>query len=352
MDGKPLLYRDRLKMSMSSPKVSVLMSIYNGERYLREAVESILGQTFTDYEFVIVDDGSTDRTRDILNEYTAHDDRFVLIYNTTNLGLTKSLNKGLAIARGEYIARMDADDVSLPYRLARQVKFMDNHPAVGVVGSVIQYTDEAGKVSDSISVHDGSAGMLRWWLCFENPLRHPTVMMRRAVVNQVGGYNATIPLSQDYDLWQRMSDIAELANLPEVLLYRRKHHHSVSIQQAEVQLQNSITNSQRTMSRILGQEIPLRLVKQARYQELTSLYDGPVIATLIYRLAVACVSHPSLSDDEKQQIRREAGRRILRLFFPNRAHWRTWVLPLLAWRLDSGLVITAIRNGIRRRLRK
>ena len=106
---------------MHQPKVSVVMSAYNGERYLREAVESILNQTFNDFEFIIIDDGSTNSTGQILSSYAAQDPRIVLIRNRENIGLTKSLNKGLALARGEYIARMDADDVSLPNRFSEQV---------------------------------------------------------------------------------------------------------------------------------------------------------------------------------------------------------------------------------------
>ena len=125
------------------PKVSVVMSVYNGERHLREAVDSILNQTFGDLEFIIVDDGSRDRTWEILQSYD--DSRIVLLRNEQNIGLTKSLNRGLAATRGEYVARMDADDVSLPQRLERQVGFLDQHPEIGLVGCAFLQINEGGQ---------------------------------------------------------------------------------------------------------------------------------------------------------------------------------------------------------------
>ncbi len=133
-----------MSTSEKVPRVSVLMSVYNGERFLRDSVESILGQTFTDFEFLILDDGSTDSTCEILEEYANKDARIVLVRNDRNLGLTRSLNKGLRLVRGEYLARQDADDISLPKRLEMQVKFLDAHPEVGVVGSALEIIDENG----------------------------------------------------------------------------------------------------------------------------------------------------------------------------------------------------------------
>jgi len=118
---------------MKEPKVTVLMPVYNGEKYLNEAIDSILGQTFKDFKFLIINDGSTDGTADILKSYK--DSRIKVTNNEKNIGLTKSLNKGLKMAKSEYIARMDADDISLPTRLQKQVEFMDSHPKVGVCGT-------------------------------------------------------------------------------------------------------------------------------------------------------------------------------------------------------------------------
>ncbi|MCP8319033.1 MAG: glycosyltransferase, partial [Candidatus Methylarchaceae archaeon HK01B] len=131
---------------MKSPKITILMSVYNGEKYLREAIDSILNQTFKDFEFLIINDGSTDRTVEILRSY--HDSRIKIITNEKNMGLTKSLNKGLKIARSEYVARMDADDISYPRRLEVQYEYMKKNPDVGIVGSWNDVIDDKGNTID------------------------------------------------------------------------------------------------------------------------------------------------------------------------------------------------------------
>ena len=139
-------------MSMDSPKVSVIMSVYNGEKYLKEAINSILNQTFKDYEFIIVNDASTDKSIKILEEYAKKDNRIGLIHNEKNIGLTRSLNKAIKSANGAYIARQDADDISLPPRLEEEVNFLDKHPTVGLVGSYAWMIDEKGKILSDFKI--------------------------------------------------------------------------------------------------------------------------------------------------------------------------------------------------------
>ncbi len=131
-------------------KISVVMSVYNGQSYLREAVESILNQTFTDFELILIDDGSTDATGEILDEYATRDARIILSRNQNNIGLTRSLNQGISMSRGKYIARMDADDVSRADRLSRQFEFLEKRPEVGVLGSGYQLMDGADNVAPRI----------------------------------------------------------------------------------------------------------------------------------------------------------------------------------------------------------
>jgi glycosyltransferase involved in cell wall biosynthesis len=335
---------------MSTPRVTVLMAVYNGERYLHEAVDSILQQTFADFEFVIVDDGSTDSTLQILSMYSRHDSRIVLICNEKNIGLTRSLNKGLAIARGEYIARMDADDISLTNRFAQQVAFLEQHTEVAVVGTAVHYMNEQSHVSNQISIHLGSPGLLRWQLCFENPLRHPTVMMRRQIVNQVGGYNVDIPLSQDKDLWQRISAIADLANLAQVLLYRRQHLHSVSYQRANLQRRCSINNSQRMISMLLGREIAIGLVERIVTDQVATPAENYAIAGILYQLAQICSAHPSLTGREKERICHETSRRILRRCLAFKFHWRSWLQFYYVFQLDKQQMKSMVEKACRRRI--
>jgi glycosyltransferase involved in cell wall biosynthesis len=212
------------KANMTLPPVSVVMSVYNGERYLAAAMDSILSQTFGDFEFIIINDGSTDRTADILRSYS---DPRVLVVEQANVGLTRSLNRGIALARGKYIARMDADDISLPERFARQMDFFDTHPTVGVVGTACRVVNELDKTEQELHF-PLSDEQLRPHLIRGNPFVHTSVMMRKSVLEAVGGYNEAYPFAQDYELWVRLAAHTQLANLPEVLVMRRFHWDAVS----------------------------------------------------------------------------------------------------------------------------
>lgn len=208
---------------MLTPKISVLMPVFNGERYLREAVESILNQTLTDFEFIIIDDGSTDRSIEILSAYT--DPRLKIIRNQANIGVSQSLNKGLDLALGEYIARMDSDDISLPERFARQVAFMDSHPEIAVCGTWVTMIDAAGRVVRSRPTPTGQELELNYWR--SNPIIHPSVLIRASQLGELR-YDDQILYAQDFDLWFRMKSKYRLDNLPEYLLLYRMHKENIT----------------------------------------------------------------------------------------------------------------------------
>lgn len=209
---------------MRSPRVSVIMSVYNGEQYLTEAIDSILNQTFTDFEFIIINDGSTDGTADILRSY---EDPRLRIVEQENIGLTRSLNRGILLAQGEYIARMDDDDLSLPERLDRQVAFLNAHPEVGILGTACRIVDEVS--TQEWEMHPPlSDGQIRQRLIRGNPFIHSSVMMRKSILQAVGGYNEAYPYIQDYELWVRLAAHTRLANLPDVLHVRRFHWGAIS----------------------------------------------------------------------------------------------------------------------------
>lgn len=214
-----------------TPRVSVLMAVYNGEKYLPEAINSILGQTFTDFEFLIVDDGSSDRTPEIINCY--QDPRIKVISNPYNVGLTHSLNKGLDLARGEYVARMDSDDISLPDRLARQVAHMDVNSEVAVCGTWAKDIDSEGKVTGVRETPVGRSLEREYWR--PSPIIHPSAMIRRAHLNGLR-YDEQIRYAQDFDLWLRIKPVHKLANLPEYLLLYRVHGKSITFCQRDDQL--------------------------------------------------------------------------------------------------------------------
>jgi glycosyltransferase involved in cell wall biosynthesis len=199
--------------------VTVLMAAYNEARFIAAAVESILGQSFGEFEFLIIDDGSTDSSADYLRNL--RDSRVRLVRNESNLGLTRSLNKGLDAARGKYIARMDADDIALPDRLARQVALLDANPHVGIVGSSRVLIDENDQEIAVAQAAEDDLG-IRWKCLLGNPFGHPTVMLRRAIIEQHRlRYDESFRTAQDYELWTRLLMHTQGANLRQPLLRYR-----------------------------------------------------------------------------------------------------------------------------------
>jgi len=220
------------------PSVSVMMPVYNAQPYLAEAVESILGQTFADFEFLIVDDGSTDRSGAMLERYAARDQRIQLT-SRPNTGYTVALNELLDLADGELVARMDADDVALPQRLARQVDYLRTHPDIVCVGTAVHFIDSAGRLLRDAHPGMDHEALEERALAGRCPLNHPSVMMRRAAVVAVGGYRARFEPSEDHDLFLRLGEVGRLANLPEVLTKYRQHPQSASEQYQRLQCERS-----------------------------------------------------------------------------------------------------------------
>jgi len=210
------------------PLVSVVMTVYNYERYVAESIESILAQTFRDFEFIIIDDASSDSTQKVISGFI--DRRIVFVRNDENLGQTRSLNKALRLARGTYIARIDGDDVSFPDRLKRQVDFLERNPRVGVVGTWLQSVDERNRlIRKSRYPVIPTLGRLLFLNLFNWPcLTHPTVMVRKGCFETVGPYNEQYRISQDYDLWLRVARKFRMRNIPHILLNYREHRQSLS----------------------------------------------------------------------------------------------------------------------------
>lgn len=266
-----------------NPRVTVLMSVYNGERYLNEAVDSILAQTFTDFEFLIIDDASTDRTPEILRGYD--DPRIRIVTNEENLGLTKSLNKGLALARGEYIARMDADDISLPERLEKQISFLEKNLEIGVLGTAVQYIDEYGKPLQILNWPQKDT-LIKWQLCFMNPIAHPSAIIQRELLTKSGGYDEKVIFAQDYDLWVRLSPITHFGNHKDILLYLRKTRENISFTKYHEQKKFSHLISKRAIKNIAGNTISQSVIdcilnerndsctREAFQNGLTTLYNS------------------------------------------------------------------------------
>lgn len=210
------------------------MSVYNAGRYLREAVESVLAQTYGDIEFIIIDDGSTDDSPKVLREYARRDSRIRLTVRE-NKGLTVTLNEGLGMARGEFIARMDCDDVCLPDRLEKQVAYLRADPSIVCAGGHFELIDEKGRLLTRLRPPSDDESIQKLLLAGHTAICHPAAIMRREAVMKVGGYDPYFQTTQDLDLWLRLGEVGRLGNVPEVVLKFRQHGGSISETRREMQ---------------------------------------------------------------------------------------------------------------------
>ncbi len=224
-----------MNQEMKSSFISVLMPVYNAERYLRQAVESILAQTWREFELIAVDDGSSDRSKEILETYAARDSR-VRVISRPNTGIVGALNDGLAVATGEFIGRMDADDIALPDRFAQQIAYLKQHPECVGLGMAVKVIDSSGNVVDEhapATSHEAiEAGLLKG---NGGALYHPTAMFRASALRAVDGYDADYCKAEDLDLYLRLSRTGRLANLSTIGLKYRHHLKSTNFVHREKQ---------------------------------------------------------------------------------------------------------------------
>ena len=232
-------------MERSGPRVTVLMSVFNDQRYLRVAIESILNQTFRDFEFLIIDDGSTEPLDDLVA--ACRDPRIVLIRHE-NMGLTRSLNRGLRSAEGTYIARMDADDVSLPTRLEIQIREFDRNPHFDLVGTFFDVVDAGGVMRERKRLITNPIYRL-WRLQFHNNYGHGSIMARKQALLDLGGYDERLVYAQDYDLWSRLSQKHNTGVIAESLYQYRlvRNSDQASVRNYDAQLAAAIGISNRNL---------------------------------------------------------------------------------------------------------
>lgn len=263
-----------------APPLSVAMSVYNGERFLESAIDSVLAQDFADFEFLIVDDGSSDATPDILRAYAARDPRVRPLVRE-NRGLVASLNQLLGLARAPLVARMDADDLAMPERFSSQIAYLAQHPEVGVLGSWTTDIDEHGEPC-SAGQHDQPVTHEQFVhnVAHGGPLlAHPAVMYRRDVVLSVGGYHRAFRHCEDFDLWLRLADRTRIANLPQRLLRYRHYADQVSQRHAlEQQIGVAVARAAQ-QERAAGRPDPTEtLAALPPIAELDALFGRPHVA--------------------------------------------------------------------------
>lgn len=217
-------------MIPQNPIITVLMPMYNSEKYISEAVESILNQTYADFEFIIIDDASSDNSVSIVESFK--DPRIKLIIKPINTGLTSSLNMGLTMAKGKYIARMDSDDISVLDRFEKQLAFMEVNTHIALCGTWFKFIDNNEYIKHPAEHEDIQVALLSYCA-----IGHPTVFMRNSFLKQHQlNYNVEMEPAEDYDLWARICFLGNLANIPEVLLYYRLHNEQVSSLQNDKQI--------------------------------------------------------------------------------------------------------------------
>ncbi|WP_052700502.1 glycosyltransferase [Methylocucumis oryzae] len=217
-----------------SPFISVIMPVYNAERYVAKAVESILNQTFSDFEFIIINDGSKDKSLKILEKYAKKDNRIRLI-SRENRGLVKTLNEGLMLAKAPLIARMDADDISFLNRFELQAQFLLQQPEVVCVGGYTEIIDKNSRELTLLTMPLEDCNIQDLLLRGHVSISHPTVMYRKDAVFAIGRYRENFIAAEDLDLWLRLGEIGKLANLPHPLIKYRMLSSSVSSQNSGVQ---------------------------------------------------------------------------------------------------------------------
>jgi len=251
-------------MHINTPKVSVIMPVRNTEKYVGEAIESILSQTFTDFEFIIIDDGSTDNSLEIIKNYASKDDRIQVIVNKVNLGQPKSLNKGIALAKGKYIARMDADDISLPERFSKQVEYLDSCLKVNILGGQCDKIDSEGTITSPCGKYPPVVFRWRAMFATERTVCHPATMMRKNYLITIGKYPDSEPFSQDLALWTKasLSDNFAMHNLNDVIIRYRTSLNQVSHKHRKLQNNSALEARSYPIENLLGIKLDTSVIEQ------------------------------------------------------------------------------------------
>ncbi len=305
-----------------TPTLSVLMTVYQGARYLPATLDSVLTQSFTNFEFIVVDDGSSDGTGALLDAAAARDGRLAVLRNPTNRGITRSMNRLFPIARGRFVTRHDSDDLSARERFAQQVAFLDSNPDVGMVSSQIGVIGPDGTpvpVSKFVSGNDNAA--IQAQLYDYNCLCQGSVMFRRECRESVGLYDEALELSEDYDFWLRMTEITRVVKLPAVLYQYREHDGSVTHRHYGQQLLRKAIGLDKALARRFGAQPPEKLVAMAARDYLEAavhLNSGGDIAGLRQSLAGVLRRRPEWFESDTIHIpiaTTPAGEQVARAVF-------------------------------------
>ena len=318
------------------------MSVRNGAEFLRPCLDGIVAQTFGDFECIILDDGSTDESLEIVRACAREDSRIRPVPLGNNVGLPEALNRGLALARGELVARIDADDICAPQRLAEQVAFLERHPGVGVLGTAARLIDASGASIGTVAF-PAESGVLKWLLFFQNPLIHPSVVARRRVLEEVGGYDPRFDRCEDYELYCRLRERTEFANLAEPLVLLRKHAANVSVVHGREQAARADRACRRILAATLRRRVSREEVVLLRVAEIRGAAAALAHVRLVRELARAFLARSKLCPRERRAVRADAAARIWAVRNDLGPGWgRIHGLACVA-ELDPGFVLAWLR---------
>lgn len=341
---------------MVGPRITVLMPVYNAERFLREAINSILAQSFQPFEFIIIDDGSTDRSAEIIASY--RDPRIRFIRNHKNMGISATLNKGISLASCELIARMDADDISYPQRLQKQYAYMKRNPECALLSTWARVVAEDKKF---IRLERYRSNFYYYNLTFECWIYHPTIMFRKAAVQELGMYS--VPYSEDYDLFWKMSIHFPIANLPEPLLDYRITDNSLNLVLRKDEYERANTeNVLRNIRYYMGEDFEISPEAfeclRHNFKPVLARYDLPVV-----REALAALDDITERILNKENVNRDVKSIRRARYFKRRfiLHELARALPLLkgaellvhtsAWQLLPAMVKRCVMKYIRQSIK-
>jgi len=324
---KPLKESSSSQSNVTPPLVSVILPVYNGKAYIRGAIQSILCQTFKDFELIVIDDGSTDDSAAIIDSFS---DLRIRSFRQANQGLASTLNRGIALARGEYIARQDQDDLSGPKRLTLQIAFMESHPQCVLLGSWAQIM-EGDRLVKRFHRHPVDDVTLRYQLLFNNPFVHSSILMRRSTLLQAGGYttNPERQPPEDYELWSRLSRFGSIANIGALLLTYREVDGSMSRAVPSPFRGRLIMLCAENLAAVTGlptDDVCIRAIATLTHGEASQLQQSPDFVRIkeILLDAIAGLG----SGDALEPLRQDASSRVHAM----RAAWmlrNTLVYPLL-----------------------
>ena len=306
------------------PKVSVIMPVYNGDGFLAEAIASILGQTYTDFELIIIDDGSTDGTADIIRKYAERDERIVPVMLDKNVGNASARNRGIERAKGEYIAAMDSDDISLPDRLRRQVDYLDANPHIGCLGANMHSLSQELKYTWTSNVPNAHC-QIAWGTIMGGGMVGPLAMMRRAPLSAVGGYEEGRRMDDDLELWSRLIEKTRFANLPDILLLYRRHAKAIGIVNKDARLTNSGLIRRRLLESVwpdISEQTKDRFEKAWRYEYFNRRAQRRRMRSEMEQLIERFVAVGWAEVDERPLLKDQMDRHLWQIFPRTRQYWK------------------------------